>query len=66
MLANALCDIWCGRVYYFQRDWLLTSGGLRVLVGVFLRVGLSEEQGGAGVGEVRFLPSGVASGPLST
>ena len=35
-------------------------------VGVFLRVGLSEEQGGVGVGEVRFLPSGVASGPLST
>ena len=35
-------------------------------VGVLLRVGLSEEQGGAGVGGVRPLPSGVASGPLST
>ena len=28
--------------------------------------GLSEEQGGAGVGGVRLLPSDVASGPLST
>ena len=29
-------------------------------------MGLSEEQGGAGVGVVRLLPSGVASGSLST
>ena len=34
-------------------------------VGVFLRVGLSEEQG-ACVGGVRLLLFGVASGPLST
>ena len=25
------CDIWCGRVFYFQRDWLWTSGGLLVV-----------------------------------
>ena len=35
-------------------------------VGVLLCVGLSEEQGGAGVSGVRLLPSGVASSPLST
>ena len=40
--------------------------GFRWSVGVLLRVGLSEEQGGAGVGGVRLLPSGVASGPLNT
>ena len=30
---NALCDIWCGRVFYFQRDWLWISGGLLVVSG---------------------------------
>ena len=40
--------------------------GFRWSVGVLLRVRLSEEQGGASVVGVRLLPSGVASGPLST
>ena len=31
VLANALCEIWCGRVFYFQRDWLWTSGGQSML-----------------------------------
>ena len=26
VLANALCDIWCGKVVYFHKDWLWTSG----------------------------------------
>ena len=55
MLANALCDIWCGRVFYFHRDWLWTSGGLLVVSGCVVVSGLSEEQGGAGVGGVRLL-----------
>ena len=33
VLANALCVIWCGRVFFYQRDWLLTSGGLPVVSG---------------------------------
>ena len=67
MLANALCVIWCGRVFFFfQWDWLWTSSGLPVVSGCVVVIGLSEEQGGAGVGGVRLLPSVVASGPLST
>ena len=52
------------------RASVLFSEGLvvdfRWSVGLLLRVGLSDEQGGAGVGGLRPLPSGVASGPLNT
>ena len=36
---NALCDIWCDRVFYFQRDWLLTSSGLSVVSGCVVESG---------------------------
>ena len=38
---NALCDIWCGRVFCLQRDWLWTSGGLLVVSECVVVSGLS-------------------------